>query len=124
MDHEFSYLLDAWVLTGREAPGISWDRGGEPSGRAAEDNALLKCEMARLFQWPERLQWFLAYGGMTKWLCEDMRRGHFLWWQTQDGISLRRAKQIWDKNRKRAQENKNGTRIDFQLPANTMARVE
>ena len=99
-NREFSDLLDVWVLTGRECPSINWSRGGPINTKVSELLTLKKCEVTRLFDFPERLQWFVAHGGMTKWLCEDMRKGFFLWNETQAGISLRRAKKIWERRMK------------------------
>jgi len=96
-DHEFSDLLDVWVLTDREPPSLNWERGGIIDNRAAERRVLKKCEVARLFDHPERLQWFIANGHMTRWLCSDLRRGYFLWRETRKGISLRRARSLWRK---------------------------
>jgi len=95
-DGQFSLMLDTWVLTDREPPSLNWERGGTPDNTAAERKILRKCEITRLFEWPERVQWFIAHGGMTKWLCEDIRKAHYLWGETQDGISLKRAKKRWE----------------------------
>lgn len=100
-DPDFSHLLDMWVFTGREPPSLNWERGGPVNTQAAEKNALRKSEVARLFDFPERVQWFVAHGSMTKWLCEDIRRGYFLWNETQDGIPLRKAKRRYE-DKKRA----------------------
>jgi len=94
-DETFSNILDVWVLTDREPPSLNWERGGLADPQTCERKTLRKCEVTRLFQWPERVQWFIANGGMTKWLCEDIKQAYFLWRETQDGISLRRAKIRW-----------------------------
>ena len=101
-DEQFSHILDVWVFTGRECPSLNWQRGGPINTKVAEETSLRKCEVTRLFDYPERLQWFIAFGSMTKWLCEDMRRGYFLWGETQAGITLRRAKTIWERKHRRA----------------------
>ena len=103
-DEQFSHLLDVWVFMGRECPSLNWQRGGPINAKVAEETSLRKCEITRLFDYPERMQWFVANGSMTKWLCEDMRKGYFLWGETQAGISLRRAKMIWERRGRNGQE--------------------
>ena len=84
--------MDDWVFRDREPVSLNWERGGMIDNTASERITLRKCEVARLFEFPERVQLMVAFGGMTKWICDDIRRGHYLWSETQDGISLRRAK--------------------------------
>lgn len=92
-DERFKDLLDTWVFTGRECPSLNWQRGGPLNTKVAESVVLRKCEMTRLFDYPERVQWFVANGGMSRDICNDIKRGYFLWqWiqplPGQDGDSL------------------------------------
>ena len=94
-DGRFSDVLDVWVLTDREPPSINWERGGLPDPQASERRCLRKAEIVRLFEWPDQVQLFIANGGMTQSLCQDIKRAHYLWGETQDGITLLRAKKRW-----------------------------
>ena len=96
-DHEFSDLLDVWVWLNREAPSANLEGFGGIDKELMERIVLRKCEITRLFERPEQMQWFVQSGHMTRWLCVDLRRGYFLWKETCDGMSLRQAKRRWKK---------------------------
>lgn len=88
-------MLDEWVFTEREPPSLNWERGGIIDDRAQERRMLEKCEVTRLFQYPEDIQVFISTGVISRRLCQDLRSSYYLWNETRAGISLRRAKKKW-----------------------------
>jgi hypothetical protein len=97
-DDRFSEILEVWTFTGRTPWSASLERNCH-NPRTAENEALRKAEIARLFEFPERVQGMIAVGGMTRWICQDLKRARFLWNETEKGFSLRRAKQLYQRGK-------------------------
>ena len=96
-DDGFFYLLEKWLYTVRTPLSRSLSFSDSRNHNLSEDLVLRKVEVARLFEQPERAQWFVANGSMSRNVCRDLKRARFLWQETGMGIPLKRAQALWEK---------------------------